>query len=448
MIQLAVSAQDNSPYSRYGLGDKIPNANVANRGMGGVTAAYNSGFNINYSNPASYAYFQSLQQPNSKKLNSGRAVLNIGAEGQGRTLTDPSRQTSFTSTNLLFSHVMLGVPIRKNWGIALGLRPMTSINYKISSGGMLTDPNSGQAIDSVQTLFEGQGGTYIGSLGTGVKFKTGAKQYMSLGINGGYMFGSRDYNSRRTFVNDSTAYAAGHYRNRTAINGLYFDAGLQYHIQASDKIVIGLGAYGNWKQKLNTHAESVAETYTYNSETGYIPVDTAFSSSSEKSSLIYPSSITGGFLIEKVGGGVNNEAGWSIGADFTRGNWDEFRFNGMADTAVKSNWQLRVGAEFSPAAKKSYLSRAMYRIGFFTGPDYIYTRQQTLPVFGVSGGIGLPLANYSPIAPNQATMINLSFEYIKRGNNDNVLKENLYRLSVGFSLTDLWFGGKTKYYDK
>ncbi|MCH5690974.1 hypothetical protein LWM68_46145 [Niabella sp. W65] len=47
----------------------------------------------------------------------------------------------------------------------------------------------------------------------------------------------------------------------------------------------------------------------------------------------------------------------------------------------------------------------------------------------------------------QASMINLSFEYIKRGNNSNILRENLYRLSVGFSLTDLWFGGKTKYYE-
>ncbi|HMR82194.1 MAG TPA: hypothetical protein PKE30_03645, partial [Niabella sp.] len=35
------SAQDNSPYSRYGLGNQTPTTNVTNRGMGGVAAAYN-----------------------------------------------------------------------------------------------------------------------------------------------------------------------------------------------------------------------------------------------------------------------------------------------------------------------------------------------------------------------------------------------------------------------
>jgi len=47
----------------------------------------------------------------------------------------------------------------------------------------------------------------------------------------------------------------------------------------------------------------------------------------------------------------------------------------------------------------------------------------------------------------QASMINLGFEYVKRGNKSNILSENLYRLSVGFSLTDLWFIGKTKYFE-
>ena len=41
-------------------------------------------------------------------------------------------------------------------------------------------------------------------------------------------------------------------------------------------------------------------------------------------------------------------------------------------------------------------------------------------------------------------MVNLAFEYGKRGNDDNLLKENLFRISVGFNFTDLWFG-KRKY---
>ena len=54
--------------------------------------------------------------------------------------------------------------------------------------------------------------------------------------------------------------------------------------------------------------------------------------------------------------------------------------------------------------------------------------------------MGLPVVNYSRLSQNQFTVVNLAFEYARRGNDENVLKENLYRFSVGFNLTDLWFG--------
>lgn len=440
-------AQDNSPYSRYGLGNQVPTTNVANRGMGGVAAAYNDAYTVNYANPASYAFFSSFQETNSRKLSSGRVAFNIGADLQSRTLTDRDAQSKFSSPNILFSHVMMGVPVRKNWGLAFGLRPLTSINYKIQNTGVMRDPNTNLPIDSFTTVYEGQGGVYLASLGTAVKFKTGKSQYLSLGVNGGYMFGHRDYSTRLSFINDSIRYSSANYENKTSIGGLYFDAGLQYHFKAGEDLYVGLGAYGNWKQKINTSRNFVAETYTYNPNLGNVPIDTAYSSSNIKSNILYPSSITGGFTIQKLPGIDANEAGWIVGADFTYNNRKEFRSEGQIDTAVKSNWQAKVGAEFHPIPKKSYLSRTLYRVGFFTGPDYIYLRQKTLPTLGVSVGVGLPIANYSPQARYQASMVNLSFEFIKRGNNDNILKENLYRLSLGFSLTDLWFIGKTKYFE-
>ncbi|HRB63003.1 MAG TPA: hypothetical protein PLL63_00260 [Niabella sp.] len=443
---LNASAQDNSPYSRYGLGNQAPTTNVANRGMGGIAAAYNDVYTVNYANPSSYAFFQSNQEANSKKLNSGRVTFNIGADAIGRTLTDQKAQAKFTSTNIVFSHVMMGVPLRKNWGMAFGLRPLTSIYYKIQDNGPKFDPHSGKLIDSTNTLYEGQGGVYLGSVGTGVKFKTGKSQYLSLGVNAGYMFGSKDYNSRISFINDSIRYASGNFESKLGIKGFYFDAGMQYHFKANDKIFVGVGAYGNWKQKINTNNNSVSETYSYSSDAGYVSIDTAYHNSNDKGSLIYPSSVTAGISIQKANI-EGNEAGWLIGADFTRNNWNKFRLNGERDLAIKSNWQAKFGAEFRPAAKKSYLSSTLYRVGFYTGPDYIYAKQTEIPVYGVTAGVGLPLFNYNMQARYQASMINLGFEYVKRGNKSNILSENLYRLSVGFSLTDLWFIGKTKYFE-
>lgn len=72
------------------------------------------------------------------------------------------------------------------------------------------------------------------------------------------------------------------------------------------------------------------------------------------------------------------------------------------------------------------------------GPDYINVGQK-LSRFGGTFGMGLPIA-VSRQAPNQFTLINVALEYSKRGNNDNILKENMFRFSLGLSLSDLWFG--------
>jgi len=35
--------------------------------------------------------------------------------------------------------------------------------------------------------------------------------------------------------------------------------------------------------------------------------------------------------------------------------------------------------------------------------------------------------------------MNFTFEYLNRGNNNNNLTENMYKVSFGFSLSDIWF---------
>lgn len=75
---LTVSAQDNSPYSRFGIGDLTPSSHNLNRAMGGISAAYGDPVTINFNNPASYAYFQGMKEPKSKKLISGRALFDVG----------------------------------------------------------------------------------------------------------------------------------------------------------------------------------------------------------------------------------------------------------------------------------------------------------------------------------------------------------------------------------
>ena len=51
---ISLQAQENSPYSRYGIGNIRDIENVANRGMGGVSIADDNLQIANPTNPATY----------------------------------------------------------------------------------------------------------------------------------------------------------------------------------------------------------------------------------------------------------------------------------------------------------------------------------------------------------------------------------------------------------
>lgn len=440
-----VFSQDNSPYSRYGLGDLVPPTNIATRALGGVSAGYTDFQSVNFNNPASYSSFYTIREIKTKKLVAGRAVLDVGINLENRTLREPSNPNRFTASNALFSYVQVGMPIRRNWGLSFGLRPVSRISYNIFRRERLKDPITGLPIDSSITRFTGDGGSYIASAGTGFalfsKLRANNRvEKLSVGINAGYYFGRKDYSTRRTLINDTVEYYQANYETKTTFGNLFFNAGIQYAVPVSNKMLLTLGAYGNWGQKLNASEDLLRETFVYDDNLGNVRLDSVYDSKDVKGKIEIPASYTIGFVLEKKSYS-NKEGAWLIGVDFNQQNWDQYRYYGLKDS-VKNKWELRVGGQFSPVPKRNYFSFVSYRFGFFTGPDYIRTGQD-LSQTGVSLGLGLPM-KISRQAPNQNTNINLTFEYIKRGNNDSKLKENLFRFSLGFSLSDIWFQ-KRKY---
>src|SRR5690349_5511666 len=108
-----VNAQDNSPYSRYGIGDIVPSTNINTRAMGGISAGYSDYLSINFNNPASFSSFEAIKELKSNKLIYGRAILDIGVNVESRTLRAPSAERKFTASNALFSYIQIGVPLKK-----------------------------------------------------------------------------------------------------------------------------------------------------------------------------------------------------------------------------------------------------------------------------------------------------------------------------------------------
>src|SRR5258706_13124384 len=97
IVHATAFSQDNSPYSRYGIGDLVPPTHINGRGMGGISAGYNNLLSINFNNPASYSNFQTFRELKSKKIVSGRALLDIGINFENRTLQAPAPAAKFVA---------------------------------------------------------------------------------------------------------------------------------------------------------------------------------------------------------------------------------------------------------------------------------------------------------------------------------------------------------------
>jgi hypothetical protein len=439
LLSSATLWAQNSPYSRFGLGDVSPNTNVSYRGMGGVSAGFADFLSVNFNNPASYSNFLVVQEVNSKKIQQGRMLLDVGINIENRTLTGKDNPIKFSNTDPYFSYVQIGIPIRKGWGLSFGLRPVTRINYKINRYERLKDPITGNNIDSSFTEFSGTGGSYLPSIGTGVAIGN-----FSVGANIGYLFGKREASTRRTLLNDTVAYYASNHTTNTSFGGVFFNAGVQYNIPLSkpaDKkqTNLRLGVAGNWQQSVNASRDIIRETFTRDATYGDARVDSVYEKLNDEGTVIYPASYTFGFAIDHAD---ETGRGWRVGADFVQTKWSNYRFFGQQDS-VQNSWQVRVGGQFQPRPQQNYFSRVAYRAGFSFGPDYIRVKQN-LPQYTASFGMGLPIANNNRLSPGQFTIVNLGFEYMHRGNDNNLLKENTFRVSIGLNLSDIWFN-KRKY---
>lgn len=409
-------AQLNSPYSRYGVGNLVPQGNIANRAMGGISAAYTDPASINTVNPASYSDLI-------------YSTLDIGLEYDGLNLKSTNPQSSFKSNNGIIPYLEFGFPLLRgntkaqkskiSWGMAFGLKPITKINYKIGSNAF--------GIDSSLTSYEGSGGVNEAFVGTGIRLHN-----FSIGFNTGYLFGNKSYDTRLIFNNDSLNYYKTHYGSQTLFGGMFLDAGMQYVIKIKKDAALILGAYGTLQRKYSGSKNDLLETYNYNVQTSAPqPLDTVSLNSGQRGKVVMPATFGGGLAF--------SNAHLLIGADYETTQWNNYRFFGAKDY-VKNSWTAKLGLQYLPATSGStgYFDYVKYRAGFSFGQDYIDI-ENSLPVYTVSIGGSFPLKLKHSFYDHQYSIMNFAFEYGNRGNNNNNVTESTYKVSFGFSLSDIWF---------
>ncbi|MBS1496170.1 MAG: hypothetical protein JSU03_03090 [Bacteroidetes bacterium] len=421
----SLQAQDNSPFSRYGLGDLTPNINATSRSMGGITAGYSDYQSINMNNPASLANLSST-------------VFDLGGEISRRTLKSNTTPAKFTSTNTFFSYMQIGFPISSkkmlqkgiNWGASFGLRPFTQINYKIETNERLP------GVDSLNTLYEGTGGLNQANVSTGIRYKN-----FSIGVSGGYTFGNKDYSTKLSFINDTILYQKSNSAAHTQITGFFTNIGAQYDIKldSGKRGVIRLGAFANLQQKLNANQDNINETVQYDDNGALFNIDTVSYNSNYKGKVIVPATYGFGFTY------FNPHL--LLGADFVWSKWSDYTFYGAKDPNVQDAYSIKVGGQYFPAKNNTpphkYWSFVKYRAGAYFGTDYI-NLGKSRNAYGVTLGAGFPLTalqrNSYAYYRDGIVTLNAGIDIGSRGDkNTQSIRENVARFTLGVSMNASWF---------
>ena len=447
----------SSPYSRYGLGELIPQNFMQNFGMGGTGVGMRSNRNINFNNPASY---------------SALTITTFEAAfiNKALYLTDGNQTENLNYPHI--SYLSFGIPvIKEKWGMSFGLLPFSNIGYDYihtvndSSAGDMTyfqTGNGGLTKAYIGNAIQFNPNTNIDPLGlllkpfagkrytieidsTGTEHRVYNKRIDSLivdrktpisfGANAYFMFGSFTRDQKVVYGDLANALNLWALQN-TAVADVGFDFGVQYQKSYTvykgtkiNKYNINLGATYAAGNGLKTKYSNMVRTFTGTSDFGTIK-DTISLIVEDPRILDLPSEFGLGFSYEK-------ENKWTFAVDYRTSDWGAIASNNSI-FSYNNNYYVAAGLEIIPKYNdvESYLKRIAYRFGARYNTSYITINNQDLPEYGITFGLGLPLRREQTAVPQ----VNLGFEYGKRGQTGNdLIEETFFRLNVGITINDRWF---------
>lgn len=389
-------AQTVTPYSMYGYGILNDNATSAQRAMGGVGYAMNSGRQINAMNPASYAAVDSLT-----------FLFDMGITATKLWSKDNAHSEQDFGGGL--DYITMLFPVHKKIGVSLGLVPFTSVGYSFGSN-----------VENGSTARSGSGGLNQLYAGVGVNPIRGAY----VGVNIGYLFG--------TTINDIYGYpsdgaSTSLFERVTQVRDYHLQFGVQYELELHPKHRLTFGASFSPGKDLLGHAWRV--NY-YNINTSSVQADT----------IVYTSMRHKFSLPAMWGFGVNYQ--WNerlmVEADFTFQNWAKAKYSDLDDTdgmlGMSNRTRYALGAQYTPHPRGNYLQRIQFRLGGYLSHDYLEIKGNNVREHGLSLGFGLPTPG------GNKTMVNLGFEWKHRqAHPDPLIKENYFNITLGINFNERWF---------
>lgn len=459
----------HTPYSSFGLGELKGNDYAAFLSMGGISMASTDSTILNQQNPASYTYIGRF-----------RPIFQVGLNGRFSRFESETDET--TQRHFGLNQFQLGLPIKKRWGAAFGLKPYSFTGYQISNY-VVEDDDSTQLYTS-----EGSGGInnfYFGVAYRPVQNVSSKKKYinikdstgvrkdsivvyrehhLSIGANGNFLFGSSKKTNTFQYWSSSLGLNA-RVDNSLRMSGLIYDFGLNYQYIFSTKSSDG-------KEK-NTNSISFGATYspgltvkTYQDllAYSYITIGGSFNGpefisdtieyvTDNQGSVYIPDSYKAGFEYRIGPANAIKSSLLRVGLDAKYQKWSAYdeRFEGTTYTNnMKDRLSLGLGLEWTPKTVSAgrtttYLSYIHYRLGF----NYTMTELNVLnnlnnytnlSSYGMSFGVGLPIT----IIKNSNTNVNFGANLGRLGTTENgLIRENFVGVFFGLSITpgngNFWF---------
>lgn len=348
--------QVNSPFSRFNIGSLDPAGSFKSQAMGGVSVALKDNASIFFTNPATYSSLDTIS-----------FVFDFGLDYSMNKLSGSTG--SYTSDDMNFDHLIMGFPLSKNWGMAVGVVPVSNGYFNMTE--KIVDSEAGNYTSS----HSGNGGLTNLFLGTGVQlFKN-----FSAGVNMTVMFGQLNRNNDFVFDDIYNVYNNSSSES-LQLNGINFDYGLLYSLPLKKNYFFNAGV----SLSSGKHYKSNYENFVYR-YTAFGTVDTMSYTDNTLGSVFIPGTLRAGISFGKL-----NKL--TAGIDFVSTSWSKATIPGSAGYLGDTKTYL-FGIEYTPDkfSNFSLLKRMDYRLGGHTGTNYLIIGGKQIKEAGLSFGIGIPL---------------------------------------------------------
>jgi hypothetical protein len=418
----------NQPASYYGLGESSAQNHGIFDALGKNTINVFDSTILNFYNPATY-----------NTLSTGNTLYSYGIQ------TRISNYSEQTKTQIGFAgmidHIAIGVKIKKNMGLAFGLKPFSARGYQITD-------KTFTGFDSLEYTYKGSGAIQDLFLGYSYGLVYRPKTKLSIGANASYLFGTVT-NERQATLIASGSNQGGLNINSMIIRSFHYELGAYYQQQIGKKQLISLSAVYLPNQTITGDYQD--EFYTASNINSSSTYDTiAFSRS--RIHLLNASNLQLGLnygillptwkrdtreLHPKLNlmtslhmfGGLSHDAQDLI-----------------PDFGMTSFQRLSIGAQFNPESRLMEnistlkgLEKMTYRFGYYTQTLPYTTNAIQYKESAVSFGLGLPI-----MAQMSASSVNFSVSLGTRSSNQSFgIQEKFVSVNLGFILApsnfDKWF---------